>query len=84
MTECAILHFLKIFDGNIDDNALRRNGLITSPLAKFIRFYPVTYSGSKALRVEVYGYAQGMECCNTVSGLGCFSLTRNSKTESKS
>jgi len=48
----------KIFDGNIDDNALRRNGLITSPLAKFIRFYPVTYSGSKALRVEVYGYAQ--------------------------
>ena len=29
------------------------------PAAKFIRFYPVTYHSSKALRVEVYGSKQG-------------------------
>ena len=29
------------------------------PAAKFIRFYPVTFHSSKALRVEVYGSKQG-------------------------
>ncbi|CAH3036503.1 unnamed protein product, partial [Porites lobata] len=49
----------KIFTGNDDKNSIVRSELYEPPAAKFIRFYPVTFNSSKALRVEVYGSKQG-------------------------
>ena len=36
-----------------------KNDLYNPLVVKFIRFYPVTFSGNKALRVEVFGSKQG-------------------------
>ncbi|XP_073227971.1 uncharacterized protein [Porites lutea] len=49
----------KTFTGNGDRNSIVRNELSEPLAAKFIRFYPVTFQGRKALRVEVYGSKQG-------------------------
>ena len=49
-----------MFTGNDDKNSIVRSELYEPPAAKFIRFYPVTFNSSKALRLEVYGSKQGL------------------------
>ena len=49
-------HFLyfQVFPGNTDPNGIVKNSLSTAAKARFVRFYPVTYSGWPCLRVEIY------------------------------
>ena len=46
---------LQAFDGNSGKNDIAKNSLGEFANARFIRFQPTSYSGYKALRVEVFG-----------------------------
>ncbi|XP_067026815.1 uncharacterized protein [Acropora muricata] len=50
---------VKIFTGNSHKKEIVKNDLYNPLAVKFIRFYPVTFNTSKALRVEVFGSKQG-------------------------
>ncbi|XP_067027507.1 receptor-type tyrosine-protein phosphatase T-like isoform X2 [Acropora muricata] len=54
----------KIFTGNSQGQEIVKNDLYNPLAVKFIRFYPVTFNGNKALRVEVFGSKQG--CLSSV------------------
>ncbi|XP_067027637.1 uncharacterized protein [Acropora muricata] len=54
----------KIFTGNSQRQEIVKNDLYNPLAVKFIRFYPVTFNGNKALRVEVFGSKQG--CLSSV------------------
>ncbi|XP_074611781.1 uncharacterized protein LOC141866213 isoform X2 [Acropora palmata] len=58
----------KIFTGNSHKKEIVKNDLYNPLAVKFIRFYPVTFNGNKALRVEVFGSKQA-----------CFSSLGNEK-----
>ena len=51
----GLIFLLQEFVGNNDNNSVIKRKLNQPPVAKFIRFYPVSFNGGKALRVEVYG-----------------------------
>ena len=51
---------VKNFTGNTDTNTVKKNALPAEVYTKAIRFYPKSYSGGIALRVELYGYQAGM------------------------
>lgn len=51
---------VKSFTGNSDTNTVKKNALPAEVYTKAIRFFPKTYSGGIALRVELYGYPAGM------------------------
>ena len=44
-----------MFNGNSGRNDIVKHSLKEYASARFIRFQPTTYSGHKALRVEVFG-----------------------------
>ena len=46
---------LQEFNGNSGKNDIVKHRLKEYASARFIRFQPTTYSGHKALRVEVFG-----------------------------
>ena len=46
---------LQVFNGNSGRNDIVKHSLKEYASARFIRFQPTTYSGHKALRVEVFG-----------------------------
>ena len=46
---------LQIFDGNSGKNDMVKSSLEEFASTRFIRFQPTSYSGYKALRVEVFG-----------------------------
>ena len=49
----------KTFTGNTNTNTVKQNALPSEIYTKGIRFYPKSYSGGIALRVELYGYPPG-------------------------
>lgn len=51
---------VKSFTGNSDTNTVKKNALPAEVYTKAIRFFPKSYSGGIALRVELYGYPAGM------------------------
>jgi len=44
----------KVFSGNTDRNSIVQNSLNSDVRARFVRFYPLTYSGHPCLRVEIF------------------------------
>ena len=51
---------MKTFTGNSNTNTVKKNALAAEVYTKAIRFFPKSYSGGIALRVELYGYPTGM------------------------
>jgi len=54
------MNLFQIFTGNFDRTSIIRNNIDNPLNAKLIRFYPLTFTGHKALRVEVYAYPVGV------------------------
>ena len=46
---------MQVFDGNSGRNDIVKHNLNEIARARFIQFQPTSYSGHKALRVEVFG-----------------------------
>ncbi len=44
----------QVFSGNTDQNTVVRHSLSTDVKARFVRFYPVTYSVFPCMRVEIF------------------------------
>ena len=51
----VVFTMLQEFNGNAGRNDIVKHSLKEYASARFIRFQPTTYSGQKALRVEVFG-----------------------------
>ena len=54
---CVLFYLLilQVFNGNSGGDDVVKHSLKEYASARFIRFQPTTYSGHKALRVEVFG-----------------------------
>ena len=54
---CLLLYqfILQVFNGNSGRDDIVKHSLKEYASARFMRFQPTTYSGHKALRVEVFG-----------------------------
>ena len=59
MSSCG----LQEFTGNTDRNTVQTNNVESLPRTKFIRFRPTAAYKWPALRVEIYGAAQGSSNC---------------------
>eukprot|EP01012_Entosiphon_sulcatum_P034033 TRINITY_DN43101_c0_g1_i1.p1 TRINITY_DN43101_c0_g1~~TRINITY_DN43101_c0_g1_i1.p1 ORF type:complete len:579 (-),score=81.30 TRINITY_DN43101_c0_g1_i1:7-1716(-) len=58
------------FEGNADGETPVTNRLAQPVLARFVRFYPLTWTGHPSLRVEVFACAAPNERCEEQAGVG--------------
>ncbi|XP_048579514.1 uncharacterized protein LOC5502674 isoform X2 [Nematostella vectensis] len=57
------------FNGNYDRNSVVRQVLYQAPAARYVRVVPISETGSKCLRLELYGHRLGSDCQSHAVGL---------------
>ncbi|XP_048579368.1 receptor-type tyrosine-protein phosphatase S isoform X3 [Nematostella vectensis] len=57
------------FNGNYDRNSIVRQVLYQAPAARYVRVVPISETGSKCLRLELYGHRLGSDCQSHAVGL---------------
>ncbi|XP_048579427.1 receptor-type tyrosine-protein phosphatase S isoform X3 [Nematostella vectensis] len=57
------------FNGNYDRNSIVRQVLYQAPAARYVRVVPISETGSKCLRLELYGHRLGSDCQSRAVGL---------------
>ena len=53
--DCICRNFKQVFKGNNDSKSTSKEELPVPVEAKFVRIYPIKYTGWICLRVELYG-----------------------------